>query len=249
VFEGDSRFLETRYEAASPLFSKEYEEWIAEQYDYIAEHPDESNYADYPQFIVDWTFYPYDDGSAFIKYLYDEGGYDLVNQAFEETPGSSEQILHPEKYLDDELPEDINVIAADDVLGDGWEWLRYDAFGEVKIRNLFLADGYEDAAADAAAGWNGDQYSVYGTEDDTVLIWQTSWDSDDDAEEFASLLADRENKRWDDNAKERRDTWTIKGDDTVVLIHIEDEYVTYVLAPDKSTAQELLDQQLELMVG
>ena len=44
----------------------------------------------------------------------------------------------------------------------------------------------------AASGWDGDRYRVYGAEeqaqDATLLVWVSTWDTEDDAEEFASAL-------------------------------------------------------------
>jgi hypothetical protein len=38
----------------------------------------------------------------------------------------------------------------------------------------------------AAAGWDGDRYAVFeGPHDRLGLVWFTTWDSDDDAREFA----------------------------------------------------------------
>ena len=43
--------------------------------------------------------FPYDGGLPFVTALYDQGGCDAVNAAIQTPPASTEQVLHPEKYL------------------------------------------------------------------------------------------------------------------------------------------------------
>ncbi len=143
--------------------------------------------------------YPYSWGLAFAKEVYAKGGWDALNAAYARPPLSTEQIIHPERYLSDtpdwpialELPD----LAA--VMGADWE-LRYDdTMGEIGVRALFAdwAPHLDDTArADLGTGWGGDRYAILSRADgardaDDVATWATTWDSEADAQAFEEALA------------------------------------------------------------
>ncbi|MEZ4596321.1 MAG: PASTA domain-containing protein, partial [Chloroflexota bacterium] len=132
---------------------------------------------------------PYLEGQAFVAALRQAGGWDAVNDAWEHLPASTEQILHPDRYPSDkpasiELPD----IAA--AMGDGWT-LRYTmTLGELGMRVLLADGGAESDVAPAAEGWGGDRLMmVDGPSDSWVIVWQTAWDSDEDAREFVGAAS------------------------------------------------------------
>src|SRR5215212_1396537 len=45
------------------------------------------------------TYFPYQEGAAFVALLYQDGGWRAVNAAFKNPPRSTEQVLHPERYI------------------------------------------------------------------------------------------------------------------------------------------------------
>jgi hypothetical protein len=128
---------------------------------------------------------PYLDGLTFVTALRRSGGWEAVDAAFEQLPASTEQILHPERYPDDrparvELPD---VAAA---LGDGWTARYNQTLGELGARILLADGGSESDVASAADGWGGDRLvMVEGPDDAWAIVWQTAWDSEDDAQQFA----------------------------------------------------------------
>jgi hypothetical protein len=110
-----------------------------------------------------------------------------VNNAYRRLPASSEQILHPERYLKNDLPARLNVnLPAPPA---GWKYLGCDVAGEYLIRNAGEALVGADAAVRAAEGWGGDLYCSYLKGTQEGMVWLTTWDSDKDAEEFAALAA------------------------------------------------------------
>ncbi|MFW6447939.1 MAG: Hvo_1808 family surface protein [Halobacteriota archaeon] len=44
------------------------------------------------------SIYPYSDGAAFVQDLYDRGGWDAVNDAFEAYPSSAKAVTYPDRY-------------------------------------------------------------------------------------------------------------------------------------------------------
>lgn len=137
----------------------------------------------------DFTF-PYLYGAEFVQNLFAQGGYELINHAFQEQPPvSSEQILHPEVYPD-ELPDIPTLPDLQKSLSADWELVDEDVIGEW-YTYLILAKGYnsrirlqESIALDAAEGWGGDRYAVLknNTTGEYAVIYRSNWDSAEDAE-------------------------------------------------------------------
>jgi len=52
-------------------------------------------------------------------------------------------------------------------------------------RQVLEQQASPEAAARAAAGWDGDRAALYVGKDDELLVWLSVWDSPADAAEFA----------------------------------------------------------------
>jgi hypothetical protein len=86
-------------------------------------------------------------------------------------------------------------------MGDGWSRQWRQTMGEARI-GVWLADGAppdrrsEIAPPDlpragAAAGWGGDELvSLVGPGDSWAIVWQTEWDSPDDASQFSAAATE-----------------------------------------------------------
>ena len=130
--------------------------------------------------------FPYLEGLFFAIQLHqDGGGFEALNRALADPPRSTEQIIHPEKYLAREAPRPVVLPALNGALGEEWRLLRSDVLGELVLRVLIQDTlGWPDAEA-AATGWGGDAYAVL--EDATgrrLVILESAWDSEPDAAEF-----------------------------------------------------------------
>ena len=146
-----------------------------------------------PAYIREGLYFPYVQGTEFVTQLYQSGGYEAVDAAYADPPTSTEQILHPEKYSGGERDEPQWPEARDiaSTLGEGWEQTRTDTLGEFDL-GFMLRENGATAAADAAEGWDGGRYSYYrstsGDADLTTL--DTIWDSQADADEFVTAIAE-----------------------------------------------------------
>lgn len=160
--------------------------------------------------LVVWLVFPYAAGPEFVAALRAEGGWAAVDAAYADLPRSTEQILHPEKYLaerDDPTPVSLPDLAP--VLGAGWQLVDEDTLGELTVA-LLLADlgpgqgidpfsgtlALPEAARNAAAGWDGDRYALWADGDEEALVWRSTWDSEDDARAFSRALALRTQARF-----------------------------------------------------
>lgn len=140
-----------------------------------------------PKIFSESLIFPYHKGVVFVAHLAQKDGWEAVNQAWADVPQSTEQILHPEKYLgkrDD--PVTVQLPNLQVALGNGNQLLGRNVMGEFQIRILL---GQIPFATFAAAGWGGDQYATYADKDGKVsIVWFTNWDSALDARQFAIAL-------------------------------------------------------------
>ena len=94
-------------------------------------------------------------GLDFVFWLYLEGGFDAVDKAYENLPRSTEQILHPEKYLSGEGPHDVTLPELASALGNGWHQTDAGVMGEL-LTGIYLGTFLpEDRTDSAAEGWGG----------------------------------------------------------------------------------------------
>ena len=144
-----------------------------------------------PLYIRESLISPYISGLGFVQYLRQRGGKGLVNRAFREPPVSSEQILHPRKYLLGELPVKVTLPDLLPVLGAGWKMLHENTLGEFGVSALLrgsLASRLDAGAA--SAGWGGDRLRSYRhTDGRMVLVWRMAWDTPKDSREARAALA------------------------------------------------------------
>jgi hypothetical protein len=161
------------------------------------------------------NFVWYSNGAQLAADLYAEGGWERVEAALADPPASSEQVIHPEKYGEDE-PTDVSVA---DRSSDDWRPLTVDGesaattFGESSLYTMLWFPGFEsrttvvyeplgivnrsqpshipyDFDGEPSAGWDGDQLVPYVSDsagaNETAFVWRSEWDSPEDAAEFAA---------------------------------------------------------------
>ena len=141
-----------------------------------------------PAWMVRQLEMPYLAGAEFVARLYASGGWDAVDAAYADPPASTEQILHPDKYLAREMPQVVEpprIVAA---LGAGWTERKETTLGEAWIAIWLSGIGADRAAADvAAAGWGGDRIVMASGPDGAwALAWRLSWNAPAEAREFAT---------------------------------------------------------------
>ena len=136
-----------------------------------------------PAFMQERFKFPYLDGSSFVLFLKQQGGWKAVNRAHQNPPRSSEEILHPEKYENGTDPPRLPDLS--DLAVKGYDPVFEDTLGEFGIR-ILLSGANRKLAADRAAGWGGDRAAVFERRKGggLLLVWVTEWDTPADAAEF-----------------------------------------------------------------
>mgnify|MGYP001566314969 FL=1 len=129
--------------------------------------------------------FDYSIAAKFVKAIKEKKGWAGVNALYTNLPGSTEQILHPEKYLSQEQPIDVKLPNISRELGGNWRLSGVDVQGEFEIYlNLLSHSSTGPKAADYAAGWAGDYVMAYENNDRSFVTAKTVWDTPKDSLEF-----------------------------------------------------------------
>jgi len=244
LVEGDAILLTALYR---------YEDLAAADWGHLAElvlHAEQPGYGEELDHSEAWAqlqYFPYREGRCFADALFRAGGWQAVNQAYTDPPRSSEQVLHPERYLgQQDSPTSIVVPAIGTVLGEGWTMLLRDTLGEF-VAGLYLHTLLpEDVAWRAADGWDGDTFVVWQHEDGSqVLVWRTIWDTTAEAVEFERalvlLIPQRYLLTWPvDPPRGLAGRWW-ETDSGAVYVSRVARYVTFVRAPDINALANVVD--------
>jgi hypothetical protein len=185
VIEGDAMNVQRRAAEGDAYARKALEEIIRQEDERFGGYREEMN-ALFPRLLTETFIFRYRDGARFVESVRRSRGERGVNELFTRPPSSSEQILHPEKYAQNESPREIQLDESAFKMS-GWRSVTSTPLGEIGVRGLLLEGVSEKDAARAAAGWAGDRAYLFEREGGTPLfVWKTSWDKPADAEEFFS---------------------------------------------------------------
>ena len=193
-----------------------------------------------PPVIREALLFPYSAGQVFVAALQAAGGYDAVDAAYADLPLTTEQVLHPEKYLGErDQPTPVELPDLLPTLGSDWERLDVNAFGEFQIRIMLEGELPPERAETAAAGWDGDQYALYTNDGGEVIAWQSVWDTEEDAVQFAGSLQAYDEARFGASYT-GGDPLALDAGDDAARITVDGTTVSYVLATDADLADEAL---------
>ena len=142
-----------------------------------------------PRIFVRFSGFPYRRGTIFVESLRKKKGWAGVNRAQENPPLSTEQILHPEKYLAGENPVIIGADSLQNFLEkEGYRFVYRTTLGEFGTAVFFETHDKNKDSAPLAAGWGGDTALVFEKNGEKVHLWLTVWDTEPDAVEFQKAL-------------------------------------------------------------
>lgn len=139
-----------------------------------------------PDLLSRTLVFPYIQGAAFVQAVHATDGFRAVNSAYRSSPPlSTEQILHPTRYLSivPDWPVQLTLPDLSDLLPPGSELIDHDTLGELGMLSWLESVGGQDVVG-APLGWGGDRFQTWATPDGDVLVWFTTWDSPNDAQRF-----------------------------------------------------------------
>lgn len=150
-----------------------------------------------PPFLQEGFTFPYDAGVSFVGALHASGGWKAIDAAYVDPPVSTEQILHPERYLGPARDEPTDVRMADvrGALGPGWRRLEDGDVGELDVRLVLDTSSGPNLgtakARRAADGWDGGAYEAFEGAAGTLVALETVWDSSAESREAGQAF-----ERW-----------------------------------------------------
>jgi hypothetical protein len=123
-----------------------------------------------PLAIREMMLFPYRAGFTFVTTLRATKPWSAIDAAFKRPPKSTEQIIHPDKYLADEDPVAVKLELPDIVHSTVW--------GELGFELFLRAHGIDVATAKlAAAGWAGDRVVTTASFGAAKFVWDSEPDA------------------------------------------------------------------------
>jgi hypothetical protein len=201
-----------------------------------------------PPYLVADSNFPYVEGLTFVSYIHGRGNWTAVNRIYDRLPASTEQILHPSKYVSNEAPV---VVAAPDLgetLGDGWRRIVSNTLGEWTTYMILAYGADVDAQIDdtqakaAAAGWGGDTYQVYHRDEseESALAAHWVWETAGDATQFQRAMSPYLDARFRGARLTRDDGVCYETNGQATCLFTTGRESLWLLAPSQSILNALL---------
>lgn len=144
-----------------------------------------------PNFVRDLLVFPYDfegGGASFVADLWlVDRSFAPVDEAYQNPPTTTEQIVDPERYRSGESAIDVQL---PDTSLDGYEIVDEGIWGQVGFEFLFDQELSTEESARASVGWGGDEYRVLWDGAHVVFVVEFVGDTPEDTAEMAEVLAD-----------------------------------------------------------
>ncbi len=200
-----------------------------------------------PDIFIKEVNFAYLEGLTFINYIQGLGGWDAVNDAFSNLPQSTEQILHPQKYLAGEAPIVVELADMLPVLGDGWEHIHTRTVGEFYLREYLDMHLRAPLAREAVIGWGGDSMAIYYQPDTDSVAWMMGIMWDDPLFEEQDQFADAYTELLDVLFDQFSDANGICGfSDDMAICFVNTITTTFIAsAPTVEQAHDMLATMIE----
>jgi hypothetical protein len=140
---------------------------------------------DVPAYFVDQLFFPYVEGTAYVRAAFKKGGWAEVDRLWRNPPESSSEILHGAPYpapVEGLLPANAAGLFA------GQRVVYTDTLGEWTLRFLLGRALPEQEAARASAGWRGDRIAFVASGGNMGYLWRIRFDDGLSATRFEGAL-------------------------------------------------------------
>lgn len=200
--------------------------------------------------------FPYEYGIKFIDEVYQQSGWEGIKNIYTQLPSTTEQILHPEKYLAGEIGETVNSTNLSDFLSTEWQPIFQGPLGEWKTYLLLYAGTNPGASVDnetakqAAAGWNGDLIQVfYKPTGESVISAHWKFDTATDKEEFLSALNFYTNQRFAGDVVNLSSISCQDNGNQISCLISKDNDIVWVVGPDSQTVELILENYNFLQIN
>ena len=139
--------------------------------------PSPPTYINLGDLYLSLNLFPYIYGENFVRYLYEQGGWSLVNKAYSKPPKSTLMIIKPELYID-YLLNDIDITINVTMHIENVENCFYsDVLGAYYIMLIVSKYLGLDKAQDLAMNWRGDRATLCRYSENNRSIWTVLWNT------------------------------------------------------------------------
>jgi len=154
--------------------------------------------ANAPKVLKENLQFPYLYGAGFVGAVLKNRSWQALDTSYATLPASTEQIMHPARFLIRDDPVKIEMPDLAGTLGSKWKKADADVNGEFGYLVALAEFISKRTARNAAAGWGGDRYALYENKATgaLVLVQYTTWDTENDAREFFDAYSERTQKRY-----------------------------------------------------
>ncbi|MDP3980952.1 MAG: hypothetical protein Q8Q33_06050, partial [Chlamydiota bacterium] len=208
---------------------------------------DHHNLNNAPGIIRENMLFPYTYGNSFVLSLYAKNGWKAVNDAYLNPPTSTEQIMHPERFLqheDNSLLLHVPLPQLDEIFTNHI-MIANNTLGEFNIHQLFKHYLGLQAKTSYSEGWGNDRFQIWEHTPDKHLdlIWVSVWDTQNDCVEFYRACIQIVKIKYPDAhlifTDDSRASW-LSSKNTISILKSE-HIVVYIEAKDPNNLQQVLD--------
>jgi len=164
-----------------------------------------------PLYMKESLVFPYDEGLKFQDAIFHRLGRAGFDQVFTRPPSSTQQILHPDAYLENRKPEDPDPPGIEEFVGKKdakrFRVVAEGSLGEFDHSVLLRQYLPEREGAEAASHWRGGTFRLYENKKEKypVLTYVSDWDSPESAHLFFDLYQRVMKGRWKKMNVEQQD--------------------------------------------
>jgi hypothetical protein len=153
----------------------------------LSEMDKDPNLAKAPIYIRDELLFPYLAGTGFTQqFLKAHTGWQDLHLIFQNPPVSTQQILHPDLYLQGVKPEVVTLPEWKGLVPVDWKLLEENTLGEFGVNEVLKQLLDENRAELLSPAWKGDRYAVFDDvkSKSNPLVFRLALDNSDDAARF-----------------------------------------------------------------
>ena len=197
VLSGDALAAVFNYRLGSTAYSRVEVRDIRRFFRFLIE---EQMADDTPQAVMEMGLFEGVAGFSFMQFYLKWNGWENAARLYSDLPRSTEQIMHPERYVglrDD--PTEVKEQAPPDVLSSSWKRVYSNTLGEFMLYLHLKEFISEQQAKWGAQGWDGDRVELFENPDGKLtLVLRSVWDSEKEANQFFKAYANLINQRYPD---------------------------------------------------
>ncbi len=164
-----------------------------------------------PLYLRQSLVFPYTKGMLFQNALVQRDGQKGFAEPFARPPVSSQQILHPEKYLSEVKPTRPELPRVQ--LPRGYKSLIDGTMGESDHSTIIEQFASKEAAAEISPHWRGCRFEIRENKKEgrAVLLYAVEWDSENAAIRYFDFYKSALEKKWKSMKVQEQGLYSISG--------------------------------------